>query len=248
MKADKTIEFLNKRLKELGSDAQVLKGNEIPKVEFFTSGVPEIDEITGGVPKNRITEIFGFKGVGKTFLAKQMMGNMDGLKVLYIDTENALDKTPEHVTTINEHILETIAELVNASLGKFDIVIVDSVASMVPKAEYESETGEYTMGLKARLMGQWMRKVNPHLAGSGTALVFINQQRDTMDMYGPKRFTPGGKALPYASSLRLELKTNKADRVTKNGEVVGHWVHVEVEKSKVCRPWQKTKFKLVYDL
>jgi RecA/RadA recombinase len=92
-----------------------------------------------------------------------------------------------------------------------------------------------------------MRKINPHLHGKKAAVVFINQQRESMNPYGPQKFTPGGHGLPYAASLRLELKTTKADRIIKNSETIGHWVTVEVEKSKVCKPYQKARFKLLYE-
>lgn len=245
---DNSLDKLNAKLKELGSTAVAVKGSDVPPIEFVTSGILEIDELTGGIPKSRITEIFGLKGVGKTFLAKKIMRNMKDLKILYIDTENALTDPPENVTTVPEYQLEAVADMVNDSLGQYDVVIIDSVASLIPRAEIEGEQGDAHMGLKARSMGQWMRRINPYLNGSGTAVLFINQQRESMNPYGPPKYTPGGHALPYAASLRLELKTTKAERIVKDSQVIGHWVNVEVEKSRVCRPWQKTRFKLIYDV
>lgn len=224
----------------------IRKGSELEPVEFISSGIKEIDGMTGGFPRKRITEIYGMKGVGKTALMSRMLDVEH--TVLYIDTENALVNVPENIHVIREYMLEDVSEIVEVALQSdaYDVIVIDSVASMVPRAEIEGETGEAHMGLKARLMGQWLRKINPHLNKSKSAVVFINQQRETMSAYGYSKFTPGGHALPYASSLRLELKTVKADRVVKNSETIGHWITVEVEKSRVCRPYQKTRFKLLY--
>lgn len=126
------------------------------------------------------------------------------------------------------------------------MVVVDSVASLVPRAEAEGEMTDMQVGLKARAMSKWMRRVNFYLAKSNAALVFINQERETIGGYGPIRFTPGGLALGYAASLRLKLSTTKADRLIKDKEVSGHWVNFEVEKSRICKPFQKGRFKLLY--
>lgn len=224
----------------------IRKGSELEPIEFISSGIKEIDEITGGFPRKRITEIYGMKGVGKTALMSRMLDVEH--TILYIDTENALVDVPENIHVIREYMLEAVAEIVEVALqsNAYDVIVIDSVASMVPRAEVEGEAGEAHMGLKARLMGQWLRKINPHLIKSKSAVVFINQQRETMSSYGYAKFTPGGHALPYAASLRLELKTVKADRIIKNSETIGHWITVEVEKSRVCRPYQKTRFKLKY--
>lgn len=224
----------------------IRKGSELEPIEFVSSGIKEIDQMTGGFPRKRITEIYGMKGVGKTALMSRMLGVEH--TILYIDTENAIVNVPENVHVVREYLLENVAEIVEVAVQSdaYDVIVIDSVASMTPRAEIEGETGEAHMGLKARLMGQWLRKLNPFLNTSKSAVVFINQQRDTMSAYGYAKFTPGGHALPYASSLRLELKTVKADRVIKNSETIGHWITVEVEKSRVCRPYQKTRFKLLY--
>lgn len=249
MSADEALELINKRLANRGLPLAI-KASDLPPIEFISSGIAEIDQMTGGFPKNRITEIFGMKGVGKTALMAQILSkNLPTLKVFYIDSENAMRGDHPNMKAYSTYILENAEAAVSDALDTdaFDVIIVDSVASLVPRAEIEGEEGEAHMGLKARLMSQWMRRINPHMHGKKAAVVFINQQRETMDLYGPKKTTPGGLGLPYAASLRLELKTTKADRIVKNGEVIGHWVSVEVEKSRVCKPYQKTKFKLLYE-
>lgn len=228
--------------------------SEYGELEFITSGVPEIDEITQ-IPRARITEIFGLQGVGKSYLVTQCIAAMSKeAKVLYIDAESAINPArmidkggdAKNIIISTESILEDAAELTIESVNKYDVIIVDSVASLVPKAEAEGRTGDQFVGLKARLMGQWMRKLIGPLGKSRCAVIFINQMRESMSMYVPKAL-PGGKALPYAASLRLELSTsNKADRITKGAVVVGHKVKVDVVKSRVCAPHQSTTFKLYY--
>lgn len=246
---DNKMSDMNKILQAAGLPPLV-RASDLPPVTFISSGIPEIDAMTGGFPRNRITEIFGMKGVGKTALMTKILNkSLADLKVFYVDTENAMRGDHPNIEVFSDYILESVEKAVSKALDtdNYDMIIVDSVASMIPRAEVEGDEGEAHMGLKARLMSQWMRKINPHLHGKKAAVVFINQQRESMNPYGPAKFTPGGHGLPYAASLRLELKTTKADRIVKDKEVVGHWVTVEVEKSRVCKPYQKARFKLLYE-
>lgn len=246
--ARKRVEKINDELEAKGLPRSVRLGADIPPLEFISSGIPEIDAMTKGFPRKRVTEIFGLKGVGKTSLMLRILNALPDLDIYYIDAENGIPDTPPNVVVDTEHVLEHVVHAVERELANgHDLIVIDSVASLVPRAEVEGDSGDMHMGLKARLMSQWMRRINFHLSKSDTAVVFINQQREAMDMYGPKRFTPGGLALGYAASLRLELKTKKADRITKDGEVTGHWVTVEVEKSRVSRPYQTARFKLNYE-
>jgi predicted ATP-dependent serine protease len=167
----------------------VILGRDIPPIEFISSGIAEIDQITGGFPKNRITEVFGMKGVGKTSLmSKILTKSAPTLKIFYVDTENSLHGDHPNIEVFSEYILEDIEGMVADVLdsNEYDLIIVDSVASMIPRAEVEGDEGEAHMGLKARLMSQWMRKINPHLHGKKAAVVFINQQRESMNPYGPR--------------------------------------------------------------
>ena len=182
-----------------------------------------------------------------------------GKKVLFMDVENALniDRAKqfgvdlEKLQVSTEVTVEDIAEIVAAYVDQFDLIVIDSLAAMVPRNEYEGEAGEAHMGLKARVMGQFMRKIIKPLADAKCALVFINQQRLSLEPFGEKRFTPGGKAVPFATSLRIELKTAKSrDKIesTKGGvkHRSGHWVTAVVTKSKVGKPYVETRFKLLY--
>lgn len=246
IKAKKAVEKAGYTIKTLA---------EVGDIEFITSGITEIDTITGGIPKGRITEIHGMASVGKSEFVQVCLSEMSKAgKVLYIDAENALNPQrlvakggdSKNITVTDMYIMEEVANYVVDNLKNFDVIVIDSVASLVPRAEYEGETGDQFVGLRARLMGQWMRKLIGPLGKSKCAVVFINQLRESMSMYGDPLFTPGGKALPYAASLRLKLSSNKADRIVKEGTTTGHWVQVEVTKSRVCAPYQKTKFMLVY--
>lgn len=239
-------------VKKVGYELKTL--DEVGELEFVTSGIAEIDKLTQ-LPRGRITEIHGMQGVGKSELVIACLTAMSHkAKVLYVDSENALNPgrmkakggNLKNITVTDAHIMEEVANLVVASVGKYDVIVIDSVASLVPKAEADGETGDQFVGLRARIMGQWMRKLVGPLGKTRTAVLFINQLRESMIMYGDPTFTPGGKALPYAASLRFKLSTTKADRVEKDGEIIGHWVQVEITKSRVCPPYQKTKFKLVY--
>lgn len=226
-----------------------VKLTQIKPIEYVTSGIKELDAITQ-IPRARVTEIYGKTGVGKTTLMTKCIAAMSEQdKVLYIDAENALNidrirqlgAKPENIDLSTLYILEEVAEFVIDSLGKYDVIIIDSVAALVPRAEDAGETGDAVVGLKARLMNQWMRKMLGRLGKTKTAVIFINQMRETMELYGLKQRPTGGLGLGYAASLRLELKTNAADKLPN-----GHWVNVEIAKSKVCAPYQKCRFKLEY--
>ncbi len=240
-------------VKETGNIIQTLA--ELGDLEFITSGIAEVDAITGGLPKSRISEIYGVQGVGKTHLMYKCLSAISNEgKTLYIDVENAMNPArlksmgvnEKNILIANMSMLEDVAEYTIANIDKYDVMIVDSVAALIPKAELEGATGDQFIGLKARLMGQWLRRLVPVLGKSKCAMLFINQLRESPSVYVPK-FTPGGRALPYAASLRLELSYNRSSRISdKAGGYTGHRVLVEVTKSKVCKPYQKTEFDLEY--
>lgn len=227
--------------------------SKLDEVQFISSGIPEIDTLTGGIPKARITEIYGTTGAGKTSLTlKCVSGLSKNGKVLFIDAENAInpsfltdDANTDNIVISNESNLETVAELTVEAVKEFDAIVIDSVASLLPRVEQDGEMGDQNIGIKARLMGKWMRKLVAPLGKSNCAFLFINQLRESPSMYVPK-YTPGGKALPYAASLRIELSSNKADRIIKDGLTVAHRVKVEVTKSKISQPHLSTSFVLKY--
>lgn len=240
----KEVDKINETLKSKGLPTSV-PASELEPITFIKSGIAEIDALITGFPRKRITEIFGLKGVGKTTLMKRIAGALDdNISVYYVDAENAMEEIASgSIELLAEDILEKVEEAVEVIIqsNQYDLIVVDSVAALVPWAEMEGEAGEAHMGLKARLMGQWMRKINHWLKDSNTAIVFINQQRETMAQFTAKRFTPGGFALGYAASLRLELRSNKADK-KENHQLVT----VIVEKSRFSKPYEKTEFKLKY--
>lgn len=239
---------------------KLMFAEEQPDIELLTTGLgKEVDGIVG-FPRKRVTEIYGLQGVGKTTLTLMSIAGLtkDGAKTLFIDCENSFNK--DRATTLGvdlkklviaeASIFEEVSDIILNEIPNFDVIVVDSVAAMVPRAEIEGEAGDANVGLKARLMGQLMRKVNKPLSESRCALVFINQLRESMEMFGPKYSTPGGLALKYAASLRIELKAYAKDRIekTKGGEKsrVGHRVTAEITKSKVGKPFQSVTFDVIY--
>lgn len=255
-------EMANKNLPPL------IKASELGKVEFMTTGIPELDaiikpkgsKVPGGFPVGRVSEIYGLEGVGKTSLTLQAIAGMQkaGKKILFVDVENALNPQRaeefgvdlDNLQLSTETTVEGVTEIIVAYLGQFDVIVVDSIAAMIPRAEFEGDSGEAHMGLKARLMGQLTRKVVGPLSKAKCALIFINQQRESLEMFSAKYFTPGGKAVPFATSLRIELKSPKKDKMvaTVKGEKteVGKIVTARVEKSKVSTPHVEARFELLY--
>lgn len=237
------------------SKDKVIKMSEVAPISFVSSGVAEIDELTGGYPKGRVTQVYGLAGVGKTSLMVKCLAEMSKTsKVLYCDVENAInvERVKEmggNLTKIdydNQSILEDVCELIRKKLGKYDVIVLDSIAMLVPQAEHDGEIGEAHVGLKPRRLGQWLRMIEGDLAKTKTALILINQMRRTMELYGEKYILPGGMQLEFSSSLKLQLTTTAKDRIVVDKKRVGHWINVKVTKSKVGTPFVETKFKLLY--
>lgn len=231
------------------------QASDLAKVEFITTGFPELDKIVM-FPRQRISEVYGLQAVGKTSLVLKSIAGLTqaGHKVLFIDVENTFnqDRAVEfgvnlkNLSMSDEAIVEHVADIVEENLGNFDAIIVDSVAAMIPRAEAEGEYGDAMIGLKARLMGQFMRRIVVKLAKSNCALIFINQLRENIALYTAKYSTPGGMALKYTASLRIELKTTAKDRILQKGKQVGHKVTAMVTKSKIGKPHQSAQFELRY--
>lgn len=243
-----------KTSKEPPAPAKPKPLSAVDKLEFITSGVAEIDAVTM-LPRGRITEIYGQPGVGKTSLMMHCIAAMsrDG-KVLFIDSENALNPDrmrsyPVNVKNVfvsSLYVLEEVEDLVMESLNKYDVIIVDSVAGLTARTEHVGEAGAANIGIKAKLIHQWMRRMTGLLGETNCALVFVNQLRAGLDIYHPE-YTTGGTGLTFAASLRIKLSNNKADRIpTAGGGYSGHWVHFEITKSKISQPHIKGKFKLKY--
>lgn len=238
------------------SAASIQSIESYPPVTFITSGVAEIDELTGGYPRGRITELYGKKSVGKTTLMTYMLAAISkDNKILFIDAENALNveriialgANTKNIDFSTSSVLEDIGQLILDNLNKYDVIILDSVAGTITRTEAQSDIGDHVVGVKGKVMNSiFSRRLPEVVAKSGCTLLLINQLRDSFSMYGEPTYTPGGKAIEYAASLRLQLNTVKADLIVKDKETIGHKVTVTVTKSKVSRPHLTTQFRLIY--
>ncbi len=201
----------------------------------------------GGIPRGRVTEIFGSEASGKTTLAQHIIAEAQKLGgiVAYIDAEHALD--PVYAANcgvkiddlyisqpdFGEQALEITETLVRS--GGVDVIVIDSVAALVPKAEIEGEMGDVHVGLQARLMSQALRKLTAAIGRSRTSVVFINQLREKVGIvFGNPEVTPGGRALKFYSSVRIDLR--KADSIKQGSEITGNRVRAKVVKNKVAPP------------
>ena len=211
----------------------------------------------GGVPKGRIIEIYGPESSGKTTLALHIVAEAQksGNYAAFIDAEHAID--PEYSKKLGvdteellisqpdngEQALEICETLVRS--GALDVIVVDSVAALVPRAELEGDMGDSHMGLQARLMSQALRKLTGTVSRSNTTVIFVNQIREKIGvMFGNTETTPGGRALKFYSSIRMEIR--RITTLKDGGESVGNRVRVKVVKNKVAPPFKQTEVDLMY--